>query len=215
MKNILVVEDHPVMSAGTSLMIRNCLPEAKIIEVDTFWKAIQVADTTQLDLVIMDIGIPGGDSVQMVEKFKIRWPNLRLLMFSAYEESVYALSFIQAGANGFLSKKATESEFRLAVETVLLQNRVYVSNEIRDLSLNMFMKNRTAPTNVLSTLSIREREIIQLFIARKGTSEVAAILNLSTSTVNTYKVRIFKKMGVDNLIDLVRKYELLSPNSKN
>jgi two-component system, NarL family, invasion response regulator UvrY len=77
------------------------------------------------------------------------------------------------------------------------------------------MKNRTAPTNLLSTLSIREREIIQLFIARKGTSEVAAILNLSTSTVNTYKVRIFKKMGVDNLIDLVRKYELLSPNSKN
>ncbi|CAN0509234.1 unnamed protein product, partial [Phaeothamnion confervicola] len=82
MKRILVVEDHPIMSAGTCQMVRNYLTDAVFTEVDTFWKALQAANMEQYDLVIMDVGIPGGNSVQMVEKFRTMHPNMRLLMFS-------------------------------------------------------------------------------------------------------------------------------------
>lgn len=213
MKRILVVEDHPIMSAGTCQMIKNYLADAEFTEVDTFWKAIQAAGTQDFDIVIMDIAIPGGNSVQMVEKFRSVYPHVRLLMFSGYEESIYALPYVKAGANGFVSKKASEQEFRLAIETVLFRDRVYLSDDVRDLTLNTYIRPQSQPTSTLDTLSIREKEILQLFYSRKGVSEIAALLNLSTSTVNTHRVRIFKKMGVDNMFDLVRKYEQLYPGA--
>jgi DNA-binding NarL/FixJ family response regulator len=209
MKRVLIVEDHPIMSAGTCQMIRNFLVDAVFTQVDTFWKALQVAGTDDFDLVVMDIAIPGGNSVQMVDKFRAMHPHLRLLMFSGYEESIYALPYVKAGANGFVSKKASEVEFRLAVETVLFRDRVYLSDDVRDMTLNTYIKPQVPNMNSLGLLSIREREILQLFFFRKGVSEIAAVLNLSTSTVNTHRVRIFKKMGVDNMFDLVRKYEQL------
>lgn len=209
MKRILVVEDHPIMSAGTCQMIKNYLADAVFTEVDTFWKALQAASGGPYDLVVMDIAIPGGNSVQMVEKFRAMYPSTRLLMFSGYEESIYALPYVKAGANGFVSKKASESEFRVALETVLFRDRIYLSDDVRDITLNTYIKPQTPSTNSLDLLSIREREILQLFYSRKGVSEIAAVLNLSTSTVNTHRVRIFKKMGVDNMFDLVRKYEQL------
>lgn len=209
MKRILVVEDHPIMSAGTSQMVRKFLTDAVVTEVDTFWKALQAAGSETYDLVIMDIGIPGGNSVQMVERFRSMFPTLRLLIFSGYEESIYALPYVKAGANGFISKKASESEFRQALETVLFRERVYLSDDVRDLTLNTYIRPQGQATNSFDSLSIREKEILQLFHSRKGVSEIAALLNLSTSTVNTHRVRIFKKMGVDNMYDLVIKYEQL------
>lgn len=216
MKRILVVEDHPIMSAGTCQMVRNYLTDAVFTEVDTFWKALQAANTEEYDLVIMDVGIPGGNSVQMVEKFRTMHPHLRLLMFSGYDESIYALPYVKAGANGFISKKASESEFRLALETVLFRDRIYLSDDIRDLTLNTYIRpqaSQSLTSNALDQLSIREKEVLQLFYARKGVTEIAAQLNLSTSTVNTHRVRIFKKMGVDNIFDLIQKYEQLYEGS--
>jgi len=203
-----VVDDHPIMSAGTCQMIRNYIPDALFTEVDTFWKAVQAASTENYDLVIMDIGIPGGNSTQMVEKFRVVHPDLRLLMFSSYEESIYALPYVKAGANGFISKKAPEAEFRQAVETVLFRGRIYLSEDIRDLTLNTYIKPQGA-SNALESLSIREKEVLQLFYARRGVTEIAAQLNLSTSTVNTHRVRIFKKLDVTNIFDLIQKYEQL------
>lgn len=210
MKKILIAEDHPIMSAGTCQMLRNYMPDAQITEVDTFRKAIQEAESTEFDLIIMDIGIPGGDSVQMVERFRYRWPSVPILMFSAYDENLYAVPFVKAGANGFISKKAKESEFRLAVETVLFRNKIYLSEEIREWSLNMYIKSGRSHQDLMASLSTREKEIVHLFLARKGVSEIGSILNLSTSTINTHRVRIFKKMGVENMIDLVRKFEMLN-----
>jgi two-component system invasion response regulator UvrY len=187
MRRVLVIEDHPVMSNGTCQMLRKYLPDAECTEADTFWKAIQAADSIEFDLVVMDIGVPGGNSVQMVEKFRTRWPSVVILMFTSYEENLYALPCIKAGANGFISKRATESEFRVAVETVLFRHRVYLSDTIRDLSLDMYIRPQRSQANVLDTLSRRENEILQMFLARKGVSEIGAVLNLSTSTINTYR----------------------------
>lgn len=190
-------------------MIKNYFPDTVFTEVDSFWKALQVAGLQPYDLVIMDIAIPGGNSVQMVEKFRAMYPTMRLLMYSGYDESIYALPYVKAGANGFVSKKATESEFRQAIETVLLRDKVYLSDDVRDMALNTYIKPQAKSNTVMDMLSIREREILRLFYSRKGVSEIAATLNISTSTVNTHRVRIFKKMGVDNMFDLVRKYEQL------
>lgn len=191
-------------------MIKNYMANSECVEVDTFWKAVQMVRVENFDLVIMDIAIPGGNSVQMVEKFREIHPSMKLLMFSGYEESIYALPYVKAGANGFISKRASEPEFRTAVETVLIRNRVYLSDDIRDMTLNNYIKPQTILLNTVESLSIREKEVLQLFYRRKRVSEIASLLNLSTSTVNTHRVRIFKKMDVDNMYDLIQKYEQLN-----
>lgn len=209
MKKILIVEDHPIVATATHLAVRQYLPEAECTEAGSFWKAAEMVAAEEYDLVILDLGIPGGNSIQMIEKLRTRRPLIRILIFTGMEESVYALPFVKAGANGFLSKKASEAEFRRALDTILFRNKIYVSEEIHDLTLTSYFKPRKKGNEALDALSERELEILQLFHARKGLSEISTILNLSTSTVNTHRVRIFRKMGVENMIDLIMKYEVL------
>lgn len=210
MIQVLVIEDHPVMSIGTCHLIKKIINDAVFTQVESFWKALEVAGSIAFDLVLMDIAVPGGNSVRMVEKFRALFPCPRLLMFSAYDETIYALPYIKAGAHGFLSKKASEGELKLAVETVLFKNRIYLSDEVHDMALNSYIKPQSTRVVGLDSLSTREREIVQFFYSRMGVSEIAEALNLSTSTINTHRIRIFKKMGVDNLSDLMRIYEQLS-----
>ncbi|SDN09580.1 response regulator transcription factor [Siphonobacter aquaeclarae] len=209
MKRILIVEDHPIVATATTLAVSQYLPDAVCVDTNSFWKALELVETEPFDLVILDLGIPGGNSIQMIEKLRSRQPKVRILIFTGMEENVYALPFVKAGANGFLSKKASDAEFRRAIDTVLFRNKIYVSEDIHDLTLTSYFKPKKRGGEELEALSEREMEILQLLHARKGISEISTILNLSTSTVNTHRVRIFRKMGVDNLIDLVMKYEVL------
>lgn len=209
MKNVLIAEDHPIMRAGTRQIVSNFLPGAVITEVDTFKKAVHSATETQFDLAILDIDIPGGNSVKMIEVFKQRWPNVKILVFSSYDENLYALPFIKAGADGYVSKDAPELEFKNAIETILFRNKVYVSEALREESFNQFI--RVGPDRDTSEpkLSVREREIVGLLLSGKTVSEIAAKLDLHVSTVSTHRGRIFQKMKVDNMMDLARKLDVI------
>lgn len=205
MKHILIVEKHPVMGVGTCKMIEKFISPVQLSLVDTFWKAIDVASSKDFDLVLMDIAIPGGNSVQMVKKFRGCFPHTLLLIFSGYQEELFALPYVKAGAQGFLSKTASEQEFQLAVETVLLCNNIYLSNSVRELPIRGYIQSRNP--KIHPVLTEREQLILRLFYDRKRASQIAAELNISTSTVNTYRVRLFTKLGVNNMIDLVGQYE--------
>jgi DNA-binding NarL/FixJ family response regulator len=147
--------------------------------------------------------------VRMVENIKSRRESQKILIYTSFDEDLYALSFIKSGANGFLSKHALEADFKVAVETILFQDKTYLSEKIKEQSFRLFIKSGKPGDDTTDSLTLREREIMQLFLAGKGISEVAGLLNLHTSTVSTHRIRIFNKMGVDNMIDLARKFEML------
>jgi two-component system invasion response regulator UvrY len=209
MTKILIIEDHPIMSAGVAQLLLKIVPDMKVWESDNLKKAIEAAESEIFDLAIMDISIPGGDSVKMVEVFKKRWPETRILIFSNYDENLYALPFIKAGANGFISKKAPESDFRNAVETVLFRNKMYLSEALWENNLKRLMDTDKSSGGSFDKLSLKEQEIAQLFISGKGVSEIAGILNVSTSTINTHRVRIFQKIDVQNVMELAQKFKVL------
>lgn len=209
MTSILIADDHPLMRAGTRQLVLNYLPDAQILEADNFKKALSIASEKPVHLTIMDIGMPGGNSVKMVEMFKTRWPQVKVLILSSYEESLYALPFIKAGADGYISKEAPEAEFKIALETILLRSRVYLSDSVKDRSFQQFMQHGKSHQDPTTTLSVREQEIAQLLIAGKGISEIAALLNIHISTASTHRARIFTKLNVENVIDLARIYDVL------
>ncbi|KAA0993502.1 response regulator transcription factor [Dyadobacter aurulentus] len=209
MKHILIADDHPLMRGGTRQIVVGFIPDAKITEADSFKKAILAAEKESFHLVIMDIGMPGGNSVKMVETFKRRWPDTKILMLSGFEETLYALPFVKAGADGYISKDAPESEFRTALETVLFRSKLYLSESLKEESFRMFMQSGKSHEDTSEKLSLREREIVQLLLAGKGISEIASLLDIHTSTASTHRIRIFRKLGVDNVMDLARIYNIL------
>lgn len=209
MTNILIAEDHAIVRMGVSMLIKNLYPGTQVLEVDDFNEAIRVINQQPIDLIILDINIPNGNSTQMIDTIRVRQPQTRILIFSAYDEDIYAQRYIEAGANGFLSKGARGPEIDKAIKTVL-NSDIYASEYVKQ-SLLQRLADKSAGSNPLQTLSNRETEVMQLLIDAKSVSEISAMLNLQISTVSTYRKRIFEKLSIKNIVELIQKYRTLTP----
>lgn len=196
---ILLVDDHSVVRHGTSLLLQRAFEGIIISHADNYEEAIGKLNQKQ-DVLFLDINIPGGNSTKMVEKIRLNNPELLIMMFSAYDETHYALRYIQAGANGFLNKYSSDSEIIKAVKS-LLETGKYLSDTVKEKIIeNTFSNN---PVNPLEKLSEREIQVAELLISGEGNLEISNKLNIQMSTVSTFKSRIFEKLGVKNIVKLV------------
>lgn len=208
MKNFLVVEDHPSIRMSVKIMLNVIVPGAKIDETSNFPDALSYLAAHSCDLIILDISVPGGDHLSMIEKIRQLRQKVSILIYSGYEEALYALPYVSAGANGFVSKTSSEKEFREAV-VAILSNRQYVSSAIQQQLLSVLKTGGKDGYNPLRRLTDRETDIMTLVLKGLSSKEICSVTNLKMSTVSTFKLNIFKKMEVSNSIDLYRKVELL------
>jgi DNA-binding NarL/FixJ family response regulator len=204
MKHILIAEDHAVVRIGTKHLLKSLIPESNVTDVDDFEKIIQELQIKPYDLLILDINIPGGNNTKMVESIKMASPGIRILVFSSYDEQQYGLLYLQAGADGYLSKEAPEEEFRSAVLSVL-DNKKYMSQDMQQLNINRLINPKEYLPDPVVALSPRETDVLNLLKEGLGTAKIAEKLNLQLSTVSTYKARIFEKLGVKNIVELINK----------
>jgi two-component system invasion response regulator UvrY len=204
MKHILIAEDHAVVRIGTKHLLKSLIPDSIISDVDDFDKIIQELQLKTFDLLILDINIPGGNNTKMVETIRATSPGIRILVFSSYDEQQYGLLYLQAGADGYLSKEAPEEEFKSAVLSVL-NNKKYMSQDMQQLNINRLINPKEYLPDPVITLSPRETDVLNLLKEGLGTAKIAEKLNLQLSTVSTYKARIFEKLGVKNIVELITK----------
>lgn len=196
---ILLADDHSVVRHGISLILKEIHDNVSIIHADSFSQVLLKIKENP-DLVFLDINLPDGNSTKMIEKLRKIKPDLKILMFSAYDEEQYALRYIHAGANGFLNKDSSDEEILKAVKSVIETGK-YISSLIREKILeNVFHKT---PINPLETLSDRESEVARLLAKGEGNLEIANRLNIQMTTVSTYKNRIFEKLRINNVVSLV------------
>lgn len=202
---ILIADDHSVVRQGVSLILREFFTDMEVTQVDTFNLALDMLNREVFSLILLDINLPGGNSITMIDDVKAIQNNARILVFSAYDEEQYALRYIQAGADGYLNKLSSEDKIILAVKTVLNGER-YMGDTIK----NMLRQYPEAILyeNPFFMLSNREMEITLLLVNGEGNLEIANKLNIRMSTVSTYKSRIFEKLGVNNVVSLAEKYKL-------
>lgn len=205
MTSILIADDHTVVRYGTARILKDHFPDVSIDEAENFPRLITQLDNRKFDLLILDINIPGGNNLQMIDVIRLRQPGIRILVFSGYDEQVYALRCLQAGADGYLMKDSPEQEIRTAVSTILLKNEKYSSTAVKQDLLNNLIGKRPVSDNPLRTLTDRETEVLHQLIRGLSTAKIAAQLNLQVSTVSTYKTRVFDKMGVTNVVELAEK----------
>ncbi|MDR6571129.1 MULTISPECIES: response regulator [Chitinophaga] len=207
MINILIADDHSIVRLGMKQIICS-LPGAMLVtEARTFDEAIFLMEAQNFDLMILDINMPGGNNRQMIDAVKLRQPGIRILVFSAYDEILYALNYIQAGADGYIEKNSPDEEFRIAINAVL-KGEKYISRAVRDLLIGKFTGQQERSNNPFSVLSPREIEVMNLLTKGLPLIKIAEILHLQLTTVSTYKTRIFEKVGVKNVIALIEKAQM-------
>ena len=207
MISALIAEDHTMVRYGTNMVLKELFPNGTISHAVNFEQLLQLLETQRFDLLILDINIPGGDNLQMIDVIRLRQPDIRILIFSAYDEQLFAIRYLQAGANGYIMKQAPESEMKDAIQAVV-KNDIYISPGIKQRLLFNASEKKQADNNPLHSLSDRETEVLQLLIKGTTLAAIAQTLGLQVSTVSTYKTRIFEKLEVSNLVELVHKIHL-------
>jgi two-component system invasion response regulator UvrY len=209
MVNILMADDHAIVRYGTISLMRELLEEVTAVETANFDDTLRMVEDRHFDLLVLDINIPGGNSFQMIDVLRLRQPGLKILIFTAYDEHMYGFRYLQAGADGFLMKNSNEEEIKYAIRSVLNDEK-YFGPSVKAYLLDKMNQKKQEVANPLLTLSNRETEVVRLLIQGNGIAEIARLLHLQISTVSTYKVRIFQKLNVRNIVELVERFNLYS-----
>jgi DNA-binding NarL/FixJ family response regulator len=207
MINILVADDHSIVRYGLSKIIATLPEPVHVNTVDVFDDVVTTLAKQAFDLLILDINLPGGNSIQMLDAVRLQRPNIMILIFSAYDEKMYAIDYLLAGADGYLSKNSTEEETKQAIQT-LLKGEKYMSPVTRQQMLNKLNQHKNPQSSPFAALSVREIEVMNLLTKGIPLQKIAEMLHLQVSTVSTYKTRIFAKLEINTIIELLEKIRL-------
>lgn len=204
---ILIVDDHFVIRQGILNILKKKFDKAVIFHEGEIHKALKLLRQEAWDLLILDVYFPEGSTLKYIKEIKESQSNCIILIFSAFADEKHALPFIQAGANGYLDKLSSEIEIQNAVKTVMETGK-YLSDTLQEQILNNIIQGNQLVG--LDILAEREMEIARLLAKGEGNLEISNKLNLQKSTISTYKKRIFKKLKINNIIelsDIFRDYE--------
>ncbi|MEO8239217.1 MAG: response regulator transcription factor [Flavobacterium sp.] len=203
--SFLIADDHSVVRQGVSLIIKELFSNAVIHKAGNFKEIFNVLKEVKVDLLILDVNFPEGNSINILSEIKTIQPDIKILIFSVHDENIYAMRYLNAGASGYLNKEISEDEIKHAINTIISSGR-YITQNIKDRILDFYISKK--PVNPLDLLSNREIEVAQLLIKGYGNLEILELLNIKKTTVSTYKNRIFEKLEIDNLADLIKFFQL-------
>lgn len=205
---VLVIDGHPLMRSAIKREVKDHKPQARVMLIAQLDAALEVMENQYFDLIIIEIGIPGG-SMHTIREMRTIARGAKILVYSSMSEGTYALPAVSSGAHGFLSKDVSGDELRIAIDMVL-DSRTYFSKAIQESLLSQVIANVDASDhNPLQSLTSRERLVVHLLLEGNKIRAIAEMLNLKESTVSTFKANVFKKLQVSNLVALSEKMEML------
>lgn len=199
MINVLLVDDHVLVRSGIRRILED-VPNIKIVgEARSGEEALRIVREVKPNVVLMDIKMPGIGGLEATRKLLRVDPDVRVIVLTVYNNDLFPTRFIQAGALGYLTKGASMEEMIQAIRSVHAGQR-YISPEIANqIALKSLSDKGKTPFDVLS-----ERELQVMMMITKGVkvTEISEKLHLSPKTVNSYRYRIFEKLGVKNDVEL-------------
>ena len=195
----LVADDHSIVRLGVKLMLEADYSHVTIDESENGNEIVDKIKLFQYDLLILDFQMPNTDTFSIISNVLARDEQLKILIYSMASEKIYSSKLLNAGVKGFLSKEAKNTDLLKAVE-VILNGGIYAGGQ----GLSGDAQNFPTSNNPFENLSNKEMDILAYLIQGKTTKEMSNLLNLQLSTVSTHKFRIFKKLNVTNMIELIK-----------
>lgn len=201
---VLLVDDHPVFRLGLERLITADGGAEVVGSVATGEAALDLLDSVDADLVLVDLGLPGIDGLELVRRARAAWPDLAMLVLSTHPEERFAERAIRAGARGYVMKDARPSELLDAIRRAAQGELVLSTAQSEVIARRSLLGADPAHGHPAETLSSREREVFELTGEGLGTRQVAERLGIAIKTVETHKAHIKRKLGVKTATELVR-----------
>ncbi|RQP14633.1 MAG: DNA-binding response regulator [Chryseobacterium sp.] len=205
---ILVADDHGIVRMGLMQVIKQLRPSAELSEVEDFKSFQSIISKENFDLAIVDVNMPNGTLQQAIEFKKIKQPDLKILVFSSQDENVYALRYLQMGADGFLNKLSSKEQINEALTSMLHKGR-YISEDVKETMISNSLQGNEE-VSLIGSLSDRELEIAGKLAEGLSLKDVSNQLHLHSSTVSTYKNRIFTKLNIRSVVELAALLDVYS-----
>lgn len=200
---VLLADDHPVVRRGLLSCLAN-QPGIEVVgEARDGQEALRMAMELNPQVMLMDIGMPRINGLEVTEHLRRDRPSIRVLILSSYTTPEYILRIIRSGAAGYLLKDASTDEMIQGIQAVS-QGQVYFSSRVAHLALNQFVRRTTHEGTDSRELSNREREIITHIAEGLSNKEIACRLNIGTRTVETHRERLMRKLGIHSIAGLTR-----------
>lgn len=196
----LIADDHHITRLGLIEIIKSSFTDYIIEEAENGRGVLEMLVGKNYDILITDLGMPETDPDQLVEMALAIRPKLKILVLSMGREGYNAPLHLQMGALGYIEKDSSFRELAWAIRTVL-SGSIYLGSDL----VKNFVTGNVITGNPFLALSAREREICTMICQGRRITEIAAIKQISVSTVGTHKSSILKKLGVGNLVDLFNK----------
>lgn len=199
------MDDHPVTREGLARLINHESDLEICGEAGTAAAALPAIAARKPDLVIIDVSLTTGASgLELMKDLAARDARLRMLALSTHDESLYAERALRAGAKGYVMKQEPTEQVMLAIRKVL-HGEVFLSQAMNERMLRKMTARGGAPlASEIERLSDRELEVYRLLGQGRGTRQIAGELNLSISTVETYRTHIKEKLRLNGAPELVR-----------
>jgi DNA-binding NarL/FixJ family response regulator len=203
-KTVLVVDDHPLMRQGLSMLINQQQDMQVCAEAEEAQAAMQAVAQKRPDIMILDISLNGPDGLEVLKSIRAADPDLPVLILSMHDEAIYADRALRARANGYIMKQEATEKVLVALRRIL-NGEIYLSDRMSNKMLQQYIGG--APSMIqsrISSLSDRELEVFRLIGEGRATREIAEELHLSIKTVETYQAHIKEKLALRSGRELIQ-----------
>lgn len=193
--NILLVDDHPLVRDGLRARLE-AVPHFRVVaEAGGADEALQQAGQCAVQLVLMDINMRGVSGIEATALFRERFPEVAVLILSMHDKLEYVSQAMQAGARGYVLKDAPGKDIVLAIETVMAGGIYYSAALAKQLARPLVQDNQ---------LTVREQEVLQHLANGESNKHIARAMDLSVRTVETHRLNIKRKLGIEGQAELIR-----------
>lgn len=199
---ILISDDHGVMRAGLHAMLADEADFEIVGEAANGEEALHLASVHQPDVILLDIGMPGMDGIEVTRRLRKVLPQIQVLILTVYEDQSLLLEAIKAGASGYVIKRAVEEELITAIRAVS-RGDMYIHPAITRLLVKGLSPAVEPKTGNLTSLTPRELEIMEYIIRGFTNRQIAETLVISMRTVEGHRASLFGKLGLKNRVELV------------
>ena len=201
MIRVLIADDHPVVLRGLKEILAAHRDIEVVGEASEGSGVLRLARARCPDVAIIDISMPGRSGLELIEQIKRERPELPVLVLSMHPEEQFGIRALRVGAAGYMTKESAPTEIMKAVRRVVAHGK-YVSESLAEHLVRVLEAGQEVAPH--EQLSARESRVLRLIAAGRTAGPIAQEMHLSPNTVNTYRRRILRKLGLANNAELTR-----------
>ena len=198
---VLLADDHVMMRGGLRMVLEQN-PELSVIgEAEDGRETVRLVKKLAPDVVIMDIAMPDMNGIEATRQILADRPVIKVIALSMHSDRHFVSEMLKAGASAYLVKQCALDELLIAIKTVM-KGQIYLSPCISGVVVEYILRNKLkTEATVFSTLTDREREVLQLMAEGRTSKEIATQLNLSVKTIESHRMNIMEKLNIHTVAE--------------